>query len=217
MSAFHPLRTFRMRGMIARKPGGPTSEVAATGPREIPCRMDLTRRDRLRTRRQLMQLRLHRRQLSKTFMQVAQELCARGVRLSKSMPEANNRSLGPLAAGPGQDEELHFDWIANAIVGRWSTEGEATDMVRDALAACSRPDDLVSVIWSPFEAGMRLRASDLARHAGVVLHRDWTIWIVAAQPSSWIVQIGRRSRTVAYSPKVPVRTDSAHRRYPSGA
>ena len=162
----------------------------------------------------MMQLRLQRQRLSATFRQVARQLCVKGVRLSKSMPKANDRSLGPLAAGPGQDEELHFDWIDNASFAPWSTHAEAADLVRDALAACTGPDELVTVIWSPFEAGLRLRARDLAGHAGIVLDRDWTTWIVAAQPSSWIVQIGQRSQTVAFSPNVPVRTDSAHRRCP---
>jgi hypothetical protein len=48
----------------------------------------------------------------------------------------------------------------------------------------------------------------------LVLRRDWTTWVVSARPSSWIIQIGLLSRTVAFSPAVPVRTDSEHLRYP---
>jgi hypothetical protein len=162
----------------------------------------------------MMQLRLHRQQLSATFREVARPLCEAGVRLTKSMPQANNLSLGPLAAGPGEDEELDFGWMDNAAVTRWLTDGEAADLVREALAACSAPDALVTVIWSPFEAGLRLRASDLAQHVPLVLRRDWTTWVVSARPSSWIIQIGLLSRTVAFSPAVPVRTDSEHLRYP---
>lgn len=162
----------------------------------------------------MMQLRLRRQQLSHTFREVAPELCAEAVRFSKSMPVANDRSLGPLAAGPGEDEELHFDWMENSIVERWTTDDEAADLVRRALAACSSCDELATVVWSPYEAGLRLRAGDLSTHAQIVLHRDWTTWIVAARPSCWIIQVGVRSQTVAFSPNVPVRTDSPHRRYP---
>ena len=150
-----------------------------------------------------MQLRRERQRLSATFRQVAPLLCTQNIRVSKSMPEANGRSLGPLASGPGEDEELHFGWMGNAGVVPWETDAEAADLVRQALAACADPDTLVTVIWSPFEAGLRLRAGDLGRHAGLVLGRDWTTWIVAAQPATWIVQIGLRSRTVAFSPDVP--------------
>lgn len=159
-----------------------------------------------------MGLRLQRRQLSRTFRAVALDLCAQGVRLSKSMPRANDLSLGPLAAGPGEDEELHFDWMDNAVVRPWTTSEDAAALVREALALCSRPDELATVIWSPFEAGVRLRSRDLAGHALILLDRDWTTWIVAARPSCWIIQIGLRSRTVAFSPNVPLRTDSNHRR-----
>jgi hypothetical protein len=120
---------------------------------------------------------------------------------------ANQRSLGALADGPGEDEELHFEWMANGSVAFWEDDCEAARLVRSALEACSRADELVTVIWSPFEAGLRLRAGDLAPNASLILHRDWTTWIVAAEPARWIVQIGRRSRTVAYSPLVPVLPD----------
>jgi hypothetical protein len=166
--------------------------------------MDLTQRNKLKERREMMQLRLRRQRLSATFREVARQLCAEGVRLSKSMPAANERSLGPLSAGPGEDEELHFDWMDNASVAPWTSDEEAADLVREALQACSASDELVTVIWSPFEAGLRLRTKDLARHARSVLDRDWTTWIVAAQPSRWIVQVGVRSQTVAFSPAVPV-------------
>ncbi|HZF95535.1 MAG TPA: hypothetical protein VEZ20_11775 [Allosphingosinicella sp.] len=162
----------------------------------------------------MMQLRLRRQQLSATFRTIARQLCEDGVRFSKSVPTANDRSLGPLAAGPGEDEELHFDWMSNASVTPWLSNEEAADLVRKALEACSDPDELVIVIWSPFEAGLRLSSRDLARHAPAVLDRAWTTWIVAAQPSRWIVQVGRFSQTVAFCSKVPVRTDSIHRRLP---
>jgi hypothetical protein len=165
--------------------------------------MDKERRERLQARQEMMRLRLRRRQLSATFREVARELCADGVRLSKSMPSANDRSLGSLAAGPGEDEELHFDWMANGRTMPWFTDAEAAERVRVAIAACSPPDALVTVVWSPYEAGLRLRAGDLADHARRILGRDWTTWIVAARPSNWIIQVGVRSGTVAYSPDVP--------------
>jgi hypothetical protein len=151
----------------------------------------------------MAQLRLQRQRLSVTFREVARQLCEKGVRLSKSMPIANARSLGPLASGPGEDEELHFDWMENSSVEGWTTDEEAAELVRGALTVCSHPDELAAVIWSPFEAGLRLKTKDLAQHAILVLDRDWTTWIVAAQPASWIVQIGLRSQTVAFSPDVP--------------
>jgi len=157
----------------------------------------------------MMRLRLRRQRLSATFREVARELCARGVRLSKSMPEANARSLGALAAGPGEDEELHFDWMGNASVLPFSTPAEAARHIGRALTSCSAPDERATVVWSPYEAGLRLNAGDLSNHAGLVLGRDWTTWIVAARPSDWIIQIGVRSGTVAFSPHVPVVGDGA--------
>lgn len=176
--------------------------------------MDLIRRNKLIERRRMMQIRQYRQSLSGRFRGVGRELCARGVRFSKSMPTASNRSLGPLASGPGQDEELQFEWMKNASIEWWDTPGEAANLLRGALAACALPDERVALIWNPFEAGLRLNAGDLAAQAEFLLeHADWTTWIVSASPSSWIIQVGDRSRTVAFSPNVPVRTDSAHRRY----
>jgi len=171
--------------------------------------MDQGRRERLQARQEMMRLRLRRQRLSATFREVARELCADGVRLSKSMPSANDRSLGRLPAGPGEDEELHFDWMGNGRVMPWSTDAEAADLVRVALAACCPPEALVTVVWNPFDAGLRLRAGDLSVHARRILRRDWTTWIVAARPSNWIIQVGVRSETVAYSPDVPAVADGA--------
>jgi hypothetical protein len=179
--------------------------------------MDPARRKALQARKEMMQLRLRRRQLSRVFREAARLLCAQGVRLSKSMPAANERSLGPLAAGPAEDEELLFAWMGNATVRHWLDDAEAAHLVREALAACSRPDELVTVIWSPSEPGLRLKARDLARHVPLMLDRDSTTLIVASRPSCWIVQIGRFSGTVAFSPNVPLRTDSRHLRYPPAA
>ncbi len=104
----------------------------------------------------------------------------------------------------------------NASIEWWDTSTETADLLRKALAACARPDERVAVIWHPFEAGLRLKAGDLAAHVEFILEdADWTTWIVSAKPSSWLIQVGDRSRTVAYSPNVPVRTDSAHHGYPS--
>jgi len=171
--------------------------------------MDQGRRERLQARQEMMRIRLRRQKLSATFREVARELCADGVRLSKSVPSANHRSLGRLAAGPGEDEELHFDWMGNGRVMPWSTDFEAAGLVRVAIAACCPPDALATVVWSPFEAGLRLKAGDLSDHARRILRRDWTTWIVAARPSNWIIQIGVRSGTVAYSPAVPALADGA--------
>jgi hypothetical protein len=169
--------------------------------------MDPVLRQKLKERREMLLLRLRRHEMSATFREVARQLCAEGVRLSKSMPTANHRSLGRLTAGPGEDEELHFDWMGNASIRHWSTDEEAADLVREALEACTEPKELVTVIWCPFKAGLRLRTRDLANRARSVLDRDWTTWIVAAEPSRWIVQIGLRSQTVAFSPNVPVHPD----------
>jgi hypothetical protein len=186
--------------------GTPAANLWMPRPRFSLLPMDQARRDRLQARQAMMRLRLRRQALSATFREVARELCGEGVRLSKSMPAANERSLGPLATGPGEDEELHFDWMGNGRVAHWSTDSEAAGLVRVAIAACCPPHTLVTVVWNPFDAGLRLGAGDLSDHARRVLRRDWTTWIVAARPSRWIIQVGVRSATVAYSPDVPDRT-----------
>ena len=166
--------------------------------------IEARQRARLIERRRLLALRRERAAMSATFREIAPLLCEAHVRFAKSMPVANRRSLGRLTEGPGQDGELDFGWMDNGVVDYWMTAAEEARLVRAALAACATPATRVTAIWHPDEAGLRIAAGDLARHVETMLAAATeALWIVAAAPDKWIIQAGRWTEAVAYSPDVP--------------
>jgi hypothetical protein len=168
--------------------------------------MDPTRRDALLERRRLEQLRRRRRELSAGYRRVALALCAQGVRASKLMPPRNEAVLGPLAAGPSQDEELDFAWMGNARIAAWETSAERDALCRAALTVLTAPADRIAIIWHPARAGLSIRSADLLAHLPLVLDEGNgdTTWIAAARAGPWLVQIGFWSRTLSWSPSVPL-------------
>src|SRR4051812_32710354 len=163
--------------------------------------MDDLRRHRLAERKQMLQLRLRRQVESETFRSVAGPLCAAGVRFSKIPPERNRVVLGPLIAGPGQDEELDFGWMPEAQTSLWSSDAQRDTLCRWALAAVAAPDERIAIIWHPVRAGLSLRRQDAATHIALLLDagRGDTIWIASAAGGAWLIQIGFWSSTVSFA------------------
>jgi hypothetical protein len=55
------------------------------------------------------------------------------------------------------------------------------------------------------EAGLRLRARDLAGHAALVLEDVYqAVWIVAAGGGPWLVELSFRDREVCSTPSMPL-------------
>ncbi|HZG07625.1 MAG TPA: hypothetical protein VEZ70_01455 [Allosphingosinicella sp.] len=156
--------------------------------------MDAGRREELKRRQALMQLRNRRHEVSRDFRAIAPHLCARGIRFAKLMPIACKRALGDLASGPGQDEQLDIASLPNGRTGGWETDEERASLLRAALDACCAPDTAVAVVISPFCAGIRMRAADAAEHEAILWAHCWRLlWIVAAQGDRWLIQVGGSS------------------------
>ena len=168
--------------------------------------MDEERRQRLEEKRRLAQLRRQRAAVSEAFRRVGRQLCARGVPFAKLMPAAGRDALGPLTSGPGRDERLDWTWIPNGVCTAWHAEAERDALLREALACCARPETRVAVIWHPHQAGLRLRAGDLAAEAGVVLAEAWeATWIVAAEGGPWLIEVNRLGqREVCFTRSMPL-------------
>jgi hypothetical protein len=167
--------------------------------------MDEARRDRLRERQRLAKLRRARQAVSATFRAVAQRLCERGVRFSKLVPERCREALGMLTSGPGEDERLLWAPIPNGTCAGWESEAERDALLREALAACTAPDAKVAVVWHPYEAGLRLRAADLADCAALVLDAGGggTTWIVGGDGGRWLIEAAWWDREICWTPAMP--------------
>jgi hypothetical protein len=167
--------------------------------------MDEARRAPLVEKRRLAQLRARRAAESARFRGVAPALRAAGVRCSKLVPERCRSALGDLTGGPGEDERLLWAPIGNGTCGRWESAAERDSLLREALAACAGAEAKVAVVWHPYEAGLRLRAADLAAHAGAILDagRGDTIWIVAADGGRWLIEVAYWDREICWTAAMP--------------
>jgi hypothetical protein len=169
--------------------------------------IDEARRARLVETRRLAQLRARRTAESARFRGVAAGLRAAEVPCSKLVPERCREALGDLTHGPGEDERLLWPPIPEGTCRRWESAAERDSLARQALAACAAGDSKVAVVWHPYEAGLRLRAADLAVHAGPILdagHGD-TIWIVAADGGRWLIEVAFWDREVCWTAAMPTR------------
>lgn len=163
------------------------------------------RRAKLVEKRRLAQVRRERQNVSATFRRVAPSLCEHGLRFSKLVPERCREALGTLASGPGRDERLLWGDVPGGTCVRWEDKARRDAHVRRALACCVAPTSSVVVIWHPFQAGLRLRAADLAAHAAPVLDAAGdTIWIVAAEGGPWLIEVVFWDREVCWAPNMPV-------------
>jgi hypothetical protein len=168
--------------------------------------MDEPRRARLVEKRRLAQLRARRAAVSAVFRRVAPGLRAAGTRCSKLVPERCLTALGDLTSGPGEDERLLWAPIGNGTCPRWESAAERDWRLREALADCTGPEARVAVLWHPYEAGLSLRAADLARHAGPILDAGGggTTWIVAADGGRWLIEVAYWDRELCWTPDMPV-------------
>jgi hypothetical protein len=62
----------------------------------------------------------------------------------------------------------------------------------------------VAVVWSPFHAGLRIRALDLARYATTVLDAETEVWIVAAVGGPWLIEVSHWDHEVCHTRSMPV-------------
>jgi hypothetical protein len=167
--------------------------------------MDDSLRARLVERRLLAQKRSRRQELSRAFRNVSPALRAAGVRFSRLPPAANDRVLGSLTCGPGQDEELDFSRLPEAFTKPWASS-EARDVLCGAALADLVPGEAaVAVVWHPSSSGLRIGAADLISQMAPVLDEGNgdTTWIVSATGGRWLIQIGYWSRTVSWTRNVP--------------
>ena len=166
--------------------------------------MDEARRAALLEKRRLFQLRLQRQNVSARYRPVACALRAAKVRCSKLSPEACRLALGTLASGPSRDERLDWTGIGNGICRIYANDAQRDAYVAEALADCTGWTDPVAVVWHPFEAGLRIAAGDLVRHAPLILDQATEIWIVDARGSSWLIEVAAFDSEVCHTRSMPL-------------
>ena len=150
-------------------------------------------RERLLDKRQALKLRLERRRVSGQARACGRLLCDAGVKFVKLVPHACRAALGGLSGLPGRDERFDWQAIPGGICERWENDAGRDRLFSEILGKCAAFDDRVAVIWHPFEAGLRLKAHDLAAHLPAFLDgvHD-VVWIVAAKDSPWLIEIEPR-------------------------
>ena len=148
---------------------------------------------------------MHRAELSGAFRSVGRILCDHDVRFSKLMPSRCREALGPLTSGPGRDERLLWNRVPGRSCETWTSKEQRDDLVRQALSACTDASASVAVIWHTVNAGLRIRARDLAAHASPILEvQPGTIWIAAAQGGPWLIEVAFWDQEVCFAPSMPV-------------
>jgi hypothetical protein len=166
--------------------------------------MESDRRVKLEEKRRHLQLRQRRAEEARTFRRVAPALCARGIRFARATPLQGRRALGTLASGPGRDERLIWDGIPGAVCTKWRSAEEGDRLLADALDACTAPDSRVTMIWHPREAGLRMRAADLAACAQLAIDSiGGAAWIVDAAGGPWLIEISLSDGEICYSRTMP--------------
>ena len=167
--------------------------------------MDAPRRDALIEKRRLLQLRRQRQERSRAFREIAPRLRAAGVRCSKLVPERLAAILGPVLSAPGQDERLLWEPIPDGHCRLWASAGERDLLLRQALHACTAPQERVAVAFHTAQAGLLISAADLSRHAPLILDdRPDTIWIVAAAGGPWLIELAYWDRELCYTTNLPI-------------
>jgi hypothetical protein len=161
-----------------------------------------THRARLEERRRLLALRLQRQRASATFRGLAPQLCGAGVRFRKLLPSECNIALNAFAHLPAQDERLLY---ASAVATHHPLRSrqEFRERLREALAACTAGEQYVAVVFGPQEAGLRIRARDLAYCAAALERCADTFWIMPASGGGWLIEVSAIDSELSYLTHAP--------------
>lgn len=156
------------------------------------------KRARVEERRRMLALRLVRQRASATFRTLAPQLCARGVRFRKLMPEQCRQALGPLLSLPAIDDQILRDSPAATRLG-WQSATELERCIKQALARCGPDHGRVAVIFHTAEAGLRMQAGDLAACADLWMLPPEHLWIVPAEGAGLLIEISRADGLLCFA------------------
>lgn len=154
-------------------------------------------REKLQARREALKLRLERQRISTQARATGQRLCEAGVKFVKLMPKACQQATAPFAHLPMLDERFYWPEIPDSEVARWDSDAEREQLFPAFLQKAAKPDEKICVIWHPFEAGLRLKARELAANLPAILDgvHD-VIWLTAASDSKWLIEIEPKEREI---------------------
>jgi len=160
--------------------------------------MDTDNRSRLLERRRLLQLRRARQEQSRTFRNIAETLCGKGLRRFARIPAVEcQRIASRFAHLPGQDER--FLWPDHQR-RQWRDEAERDFLLRQALLSCTNLNGSVAVIFHPYQSGLRIGAASLAEFATEILDPLYeALWITAYQPASWLIEVAAQDDEVCHT------------------
>ena len=146
---------------------------------------------RMRARREHLQLRLRRQQQARQFRALAPALRATGVRRLSRLPPVRVQALSRAKLNlPGRDERLYWPEIPEGRCESWQDADARDAAFAGALRACFPPSGRLVFIFSPFESGLVLGCADAIAHATRLLDAcNGTLWIVALTGTPGLVEV----------------------------
>jgi hypothetical protein len=141
--------------------------------------------DRLRRRRELLQLKLRRAERARDYRALAPRLCAAGVRRFSRLPaERVQPLLAPFIAWPAQDERFHWPDIAGHARVYWEDAAVRDASFVDALARCFPPGRKLALVFHPLDSALAIdRDGAMAAPAALLGALYDTLWVVSRDPS----------------------------------
>jgi hypothetical protein len=145
----------------------------------------------LRRKRELLQLRLRRRELARRFRVLAPKLRAAGVRRLSPLPPARARALiAPFAHWPGRDERFYWAEIPGHHWASWDTGAEPDAVFREALRTCFQEGERLAFVFHTAQTALVLGWEDAIAHAGTLLPELYgSVWIVSARQPELLLEV----------------------------
>ena len=157
---------------------------------------------RLRLRREHLQLRLRRGEEARQFREFAALLQAAGVRRFSRLPPVRVRALKARRLNlPGRDERLYWPEIPEGTCLAWKDEHERNAAFARALQACFAPGVRLVLITSSSESALVLGYEDAIAHAGLLLDAaNWRLWVICLDGSPGVVEACASDNEVCWLP-----------------
>ena len=162
--------------------------------------MDRADAQRVRVRREHLQLRLRRQQQARQFRALAQPLRDAGVRRLSRLPPERVQALSRARLNlPGRDERLYWPGIPEGTCRSWQEPRTRDAAFEAALRACFASPARLLVIFSPFESGLVLACADAIAQATRLLDAcNGTLWIVALAGTPGLVEVSYSDNEVCW-------------------
>jgi hypothetical protein len=145
----------------------------------------------LRRRREILQLKLRRRDEARQARELGRRLYAQGVRRLSRLPPARAQALvAPFVHWPGRDERFYWPEIPGHVCRYWQDDTQRDAAFREALRANFPAGARLALVFHPYESALAVGREDLLAHAATVLADGYAAWwIVALKAPSKLVEV----------------------------